>query len=474
MKDRKFDNLNWGNFDEENYSFNVDEQWDRMEATLLASRKKKDRRFFFFFLAAGMLMFFSVAGYVYIPKWLNHKNNIGLADLAPAISEAPTESATSITNSQSNKSQIATKALNNKTTNSSKNSTSRNVGNTTISQNNQPIADKINHKSNIVNQANTIPSYNNINTVDHQSELTSIKTEALPSPYINTNEVTLSHNNFLNIATINQIHLPTSIQQNNSNINSTHLNLQLIPVIKTKKQTLNSFICFGIQYGLSNNNFKLLDQDKNDIVSSRNLREKSWDGIQSEIGIGVFISKNMYIQSGINMNRRYTKVIDNYTVSNQYLENQIVRIEKRDGEKPDTIRNPVLVTTRSKYNEKYFNKYDAISIPILVGFKKPISTRSSLSLDAGTCISVWNQNYGYIPRSFTAPNNISITQLAQAKYGSIAIRSTVNYNYQLTSKNSVSIGFGIEQDLTSRISSTEGYTQKFRFINIGTKLLRKF
>lgn len=69
------------------------------------------------------------------------------------------------------------------------------------------------------------------------------------------------------------------------------------------------------------------------------------------------------------MNRRYTKVIDNYTVSNQYLENQIVRIEKRDGEKPDTIRNSVLVTTRSKYNEKYFNKYDAISIPILVGFK---------------------------------------------------------------------------------------------------------
>ena len=110
MKDRKFDNLNWGNFDEENYSFNVDEQWDRMEATLLASRKKKDRMFFFFFLAAGMLMFFSVAGYVYIPKWLNHKNNLGLADLAPTISEAPTESATSITNEQSNKSQIATKA----------------------------------------------------------------------------------------------------------------------------------------------------------------------------------------------------------------------------------------------------------------------------------------------------------------------------------------------------------------------------
>lgn len=477
MKDRKFDNLNWGNFDEENYSFNVDEQWSRMESRLLAGRKKRDNKFFYFFLAAGLLMFFSVAGYVYIPRMLNKQqvNKSKINNAAQTVKAVAQES----TNIETENSTIIDQNKNHNT------SPSNSVEQNNLSSENKPIFKNTNQatsNSHIIadNSSNLIQATTS-NSVSNNSEI--INLENADAETINDNNLVISPNeiNIVSSNSTNQI-IPINFLKLNQSLlftkteNEISTLPKISPIIKNKTNKSSRFFgSIGLAYGLSQNTFKLIQSEKTDVVNSRNLREKSWDGIKSELMIGAMITKRLYVQTGLTTARLYTKINDDYTTStNEILQNQIVKIVVKEGLPNDTIRGSVTITNRSRHDEKYYNKYSSISIPILIGYNKTLTKHTSLSLDGGINVSLLNQNEGYIPRSFTSPDNIAISSLKQPTKGIISLRTNASYNYHFSSKTMLSAGLGVEQDINSRINELEGYSQKFRFINLNMRLVRRF
>lgn len=475
MKQNEFDHLNWGNFDESNYQFDVDQQWSRLEKTMVASRKKKDRKFFYFLSIAALFLCFTALGYYAIPHFLFNKNSQAklvkqnnVVDIdADAIKSEIGDANKNINNTTIGTSNGANNKKQDHTNSIKGGQISKNnlIENTTTDLNTN---DELNIVSNRINQLQ--------NANNSTSPNAKINETAAPESIVN-NPLVIDPINQSNSVAAMEILALRSIKPllpNSHDVNIIIPNLVIQPIAKFKKPHPNYWIGAGFHYGYAMHDIKPLAIEQKALVDSRLLREKQYDGFQTEISLSRDITNSVFMQSGFSATKLYSKVYDNYQQDvEKILENQIIRIEKREN-RTDTIYGTLVVKSRNSYTDKYYNKYTSINIPLTVGLKKKVSRHQELSVDGGVSVSILNRTEGSIPKSYTLPTSLSLSEVKYHAAGILDARLNMSYAYYLNSQTKFAAIIGLNADLTSRVNRSEGYTHQFNYLHIGTQISRRF
>lgn len=246
-----------------------------------------------------------------------------------------------------------------------------------------------------------------------------------------------------------------------------------IPVLR-KSRFKNQSLAFGFLYGWSMANRKI-KAPRQSLGARRHANEEMLEYNHLKVYLRKELTNKFFISTGLVIGQYRSRFIDQYQnlIPGVVFDNQITEIRLQDNNREE-IRGTIIGSQTEIINNKRYQKYLSITIPLEVGYKIELNENYHLNLATGLNYSIFNQAKGFIfEAGFSVGTYQNLNELPYRKFGLVQSNSSIELTRKIKERLNLLVGLQYEFDVNSRLNRG-GFVDKFSAYGIRIGLGQRF